>query len=118
MFVAKYGGGVSHRTVSWNILRRSSGWGAAEGSAQVSRNCRTWLSVAAVWIACGTAVLYAQGDARQNALSLEQQGRNGEAETAWQAIAKSDPRNAEAFAHMGLTESRQERYEEAVANYR
>jgi len=84
----------------------------------VSRNCRTWLAAAAVWIACGTASLCAQGDARQNALALEQQGRSGEAEAAWQAIAKSDPRNAEAFAHMGLTESRQERYDEAIANYR
>ncbi len=71
-----------------------------------------------VWIACEPAVLSAQGDGRQNALALEQQGRNADAEAAWQAIAKSDPRNAEAFAHLGLTESRQERYEEAIANYR
>jgi len=82
----------------------------------VKRHSRTWLIAGAVWIAVSGAP--AQSNARQNALALEQQGRNAEAESAWQAIAKSDPHNAEAFAHLGLVESRQEHYDEAIANYR
>lgn len=66
----------------------------------------------------GTAILSAQGGARQSALALEQQGQNAEAEQAWQSIAQGNPQNAEAFAHMGLLEARQERYDEAIANYR
>ena len=66
----------------------------------------------------GAHVTFAQGDARQNALTLEQQGQNAEAEQAWQSIARSNPQNAEAFAHLGLIEARLEHYDEAVANYR
>lgn len=55
---------------------------------------------------------------RQDALALEGQGRNAEAEQIWQEIAKNDPRNAEALAHMGLLEARQEHYSQAVTYYR
>ena len=51
-------------------------------------------------------------------MELEQQGRNAEAEQAWQNIARSNPKSAEAFAHLGLIEARQERYDDAVTNYR
>ncbi len=52
------------------------------------------------------------------AFSLEQQGRNAEAETAWQAISKGQPSNPEPFAHLGLLEARQEHYPEAIRYYR
>jgi tetratricopeptide (TPR) repeat protein len=55
---------------------------------------------------------------RQTAISLEQQGRNPEAEVAWRAFLKVQPANAEAYAHLGLLEARQEHYSEAVALYR
>ena len=55
---------------------------------------------------------------RQDALALESQGQNAEAEQIWQQIAKNDPHNAEAFAHMGLLEARQEHYDLAVTYYR
>jgi tetratricopeptide (TPR) repeat protein len=85
----------------------------------VKRDARLWLLVVLVW---GTMfdvrVTVAQGDARQNALTLEQQGKNAEAEQAWQSIAGSDSQNAEAFGHLGLIQARQERYDDAIANYR
>ena len=55
---------------------------------------------------------------RQTALSLEQQGRNAEAETAWRTYLKAHPSNPEPYAHLGLLEARQEHYKEAVPLYR
>jgi tetratricopeptide (TPR) repeat protein len=55
---------------------------------------------------------------RQRAFALEQQGQNAEAETAWRALLKTQPANAEALAHLGLLEARQEQYKEAVPLYR
>jgi len=55
---------------------------------------------------------------RQAAISLEQQGQNTEAEAAWRAVLKSNPGNAEAYAHLGFLESHQEHYPQAVAFYR
>ncbi len=72
-----------------------------------------WLLLAALL----TVPLIAQ-DARQRALTLESQGQNAEAEQIWQEIAKSNPKNPEAFAHIGLLEARQEHYSKAVENYR
>jgi tetratricopeptide (TPR) repeat protein len=60
----------------------------------------------------------AGGSRRSAALSLEQQGRLSDAETAWQALAKSNPSDSEAFAHLGLLEAREEHYKEAVPYYR
>ena len=55
---------------------------------------------------------------RGRALALEQAGQNFEAEEAWSAISKADPANAEALAHLGLLEARQQHYEEAIGYYR
>ena len=55
---------------------------------------------------------------RQTALTLEQQGRNAEAEAAWRLYLKAHPSSPEAYAHLGLLEARQERYKEAVPLYR
>ena len=41
-----------------------------------------------------------------------------EAEAAWRTIAKAHPSDAEAYAHLGFLESRQEHYKEAVSSYR
>ena len=54
----------------------------------------------------------------QAALGLEQQGRNAEAESAWRAFVKTHPSDADAYAHLGLLEARQEHYKEAVPLYR
>lgn len=55
---------------------------------------------------------------RQNALALEQQGKNAEAETAWQSLIKAQPSNPEAYAHLGLIEAREQHYKQAISFYR
>jgi tetratricopeptide (TPR) repeat protein len=60
----------------------------------------------------------AQQDLGQKAFALEQQGNVAEAEAAWRAVVKVSPANAEAFAHLGYLESRQEHYKDAVISYR
>jgi tetratricopeptide (TPR) repeat protein len=55
---------------------------------------------------------------RQEALALEQQGKNAEAEVAWRAFLKAYPSSPEPWAHLGLLEARQEHYKEAVPLYR
>ncbi len=55
---------------------------------------------------------------RMRAIALEQQGLNAEAEQIWDGIAKADPRDAEALAHLGLIEARQEHLETAIDYYR
>ena len=57
-------------------------------------------------------------DTSQTAAALEQEGDVSGAETAWRDVLKTHPRNAEAYAHLGLLEARQERYAEAVPLYR
>lgn len=65
-----------------------------------------------------TLLTFAQGDPRAEALALEQQGRNAEAEQAWKSIAGANPQNPEPYAHLGLLEARQENYAAAIENYR
>ncbi len=56
--------------------------------------------------------------ARQQAITLEQQGNIADAEAAWRALLKTHPNSAEAYAHLGLLEARQEHYKQAVPLYR
>jgi len=51
-------------------------------------------------------------------MALEKQGQYAEAEQIWDGIAKSDPRDGEALAHLGFLEARQEHYETAIDYYR
>jgi tetratricopeptide (TPR) repeat protein len=57
-------------------------------------------------------------DATGVALTLEQQGKNVEAEAAWRAVLKTHPASAEAYGHLGLLEAREQNYKEAVPLYR
>jgi tetratricopeptide (TPR) repeat protein len=57
-------------------------------------------------------------DAARQALALEQQGKNAEALAAWAVVVKAQPRNGQAYAHMGLIEARQEHYPEAIGYYK
>jgi tetratricopeptide (TPR) repeat protein len=73
----------------------------------------------AALIACGSFASVAQApNVRDNAYMLEQQGKYEEAEAAWRAIAKTNLANAEAYAHLGFLEARQEHYKEAIPQYR
>ena len=49
---------------------------------------------------------------------LEQQGRTAEAEQAWRAVTLQNPRDAGAFASLGVALARQEKYAEAVPAYK
>lgn len=55
---------------------------------------------------------------RQKAIVLEEQGQSAEAEAAWHAYLRAHPGSAEAYAHIGLLEARQEHYAEAISSYR
>ena len=55
---------------------------------------------------------------RQTAIALEQQGKNAEAEVAWQSVLAAQPNSAEAYAHIGFLEARQEHYSQAIHQYR
>jgi tetratricopeptide (TPR) repeat protein len=55
---------------------------------------------------------------RDTAYALEQEGKNTEAEVAWRAVIKTHPSDAEAYAHLGFIEARQEHYKDAVISYR
>jgi len=77
------------------------------------------LAACAVFCIAGLAIPSAsQTDPRAVAFSLEQQGKTAEAEAAWSALSKEHPSSPEPFAHLGLLESRQQHYPEAIAFYR
>lgn len=90
-------------------------------SASSRRNRGTFLlavAFALIALTSSSAQTVDPTGARANAIALEQRGDNAGAEQAWQTIAKADPRNAEALAHLGLLEARQERLESAIDFYR
>ncbi|MGA2538786.1 MAG: tetratricopeptide repeat protein [Terracidiphilus sp.] len=62
--------------------------------------------------------LISQDNRAVTALSLEQQGKNAEAEDAWKASSRAHPSDPVPFAHMGLLEARQEHYPQSIAYYR
>ncbi len=55
---------------------------------------------------------------RQNAITLEQQGKNTDAASQWRALLKLRPNDPEPYAHLGLIAAREGQYQEAAANYR
>ena len=60
----------------------------------------------------------ANTDHRQSAILLQQSERYAEAENEWRIYLKSHPQDAEAYANLGLLESRQEQYKEAIPLYK
>jgi tetratricopeptide (TPR) repeat protein len=85
---------------------------------------KPWLATALTCICAswGSPVVALHGqaydDAAQEAISLERQGKNLEAEAEWAAVSRAHPASAEPFAHLGLLEARQEHYAEAIASYK
>lgn len=82
-----------------------------------------WLVAISVVLIVGAAAAVGQavsthGSQRLAALALEEQGRTEDAETVWQAIAKANPSDAEAYAHLGLLQAREQHYNDAIPNYR
>jgi tetratricopeptide (TPR) repeat protein len=61
----------------------------------------------------------AQSDVQRDAANaFEQRGDAAQALTAWQAVLKAHPKDAEANAHLGLLYARMEQYDEAVSFYK
>jgi tetratricopeptide (TPR) repeat protein len=77
-----------------------------------------FVAVALVLIPALVAQEESAAQIRARAMALEQKGLNAEAEQIWDSIAKANPRDAEALAHLGLIEARQERLEVAISYYR
>jgi len=55
---------------------------------------------------------------RATAFELEQNGQIVDSEAAWRSVLRAHPSDAEAYAHLGLLEARQEHYGAAVPLYR
>ncbi len=76
------------------------------------------LAVALAVIPSATGQNDDQASTSSQALALEQKGQNAEAEQAWLSVVDANPRNAEALAHLGLLEARQEHFDKAIDYYR
>jgi tetratricopeptide (TPR) repeat protein len=76
------------------------------------------LTLAMLAVSCPGQTPAAADSQRRTAIALEQQGDIAAAEIAWRAVLKIHPENAEAYAHLGFLEARQERFTEAVPLYR
>jgi tetratricopeptide (TPR) repeat protein len=55
---------------------------------------------------------------RQSALAFEEEGKVAEAEAGWRSLLSGQTNDAEAYAHLGLLEARQEHYKDAIVLYR
>lgn len=84
----------------------------------VKRGIALTMILAMPAVGCYGQTAAAADNQRQAAIALEQQGDTAGAEAAWRAFLKLHPANAEAYAHLGFLEARQEHYQEAVPLYR
>jgi tetratricopeptide (TPR) repeat protein len=110
-----------------NCVRRFSGraaLGACEDRRQKGHSVIPvlrivfWVGLLNVAVSCLAQVRDAPNSRRQEALTLEQQGKNAEAEAKWRGYLKSHPSSPEPYAHLGLLEARQEHFKEAAQLYR
>jgi Tfp pilus assembly protein PilF len=76
------------------------------------------LTVSMLGVTCKGQTAAVGENQRRKAFALEQQGDATEAERAWRGILKVHPADAEAYAHLGFLEARQEHYTTAVPLYR
>ncbi len=63
-------------------------------------------------------IAMAQVPSPSDALALEQQGRFAEAASAWRAVTERDPRDAAAYASLGVVLSKEHKYTEAAQAYK
>lgn len=73
--------------------------------------------LAMAWVQCA-AQSPSISQERQTALALEEGGQLVKAEAAWHLVLRVHPSDAEADAHLGLIEARQDHYAAAVPLYR
>lgn len=86
----------------------------------VRRRLVTPLLLTLIACAATTASAFAQTASATSAQAAEyeKQGEYPQAESAWQAITVSNPKNAQAWAHLGLARALEGKYAEAVPAYR
>src|SRR5207248_10060646 len=65
-----------------------------------------------------STIAHAQKATPAEALALEQQQKWSEAAQVWMAVTARNPRDAGAFASLGVDLARQQKYKEAAASYR
>jgi tetratricopeptide (TPR) repeat protein len=75
-----------------------------------------WLTTAAT-VHSGAQQPSPRESRRQSALAFEEEGKVAEAEAGWRSLLSGQPNDAEAYAHLGLLEARQEHYKEAIVLY-
>lgn len=92
-------------------------WSSAKVAVTFNRAQKKKIVIGATAVLLAVAS-WAQTNPGQVAFSLEREGKLGEAEAAWSALAKQYPTNPEPLAHMGLIEAKQEHYPEAIKLYR
>ena len=96
-------------------------WGERIWMVTGVKSSRFLTVIAASWLATALTVnCLSQQPAsaesqRQSAFAFEHEGKVSEAEAAWTSLLKARPNDAEAYAHLGLLEARQEHYKEAVS---
>src|SRR5436309_2593373 len=76
------------------------------------------LSVAAPILCTALLISQAKTQDAAAAIALEQQGQFAQAAEVWRGVTKANPRDAGAFASLGLDLARQEKYAEAVSAYK
>ena len=76
-----------------------------------------WLRLLAAILLLTTSAIAQTADPSE-AQSLEKAGKFAEAAAAWRSVAQRDPRNAAAWASLGLVLSRLQEYSEAASAYR
>ena len=67
---------------------------------------------------CRGQATRASSKQRDAAIALQQEGQTIQAEAAWQAVLASHPDDAEAWANIGVLESQQQHFSQAVRDYR
>jgi tetratricopeptide (TPR) repeat protein len=60
----------------------------------------------------------AQASSPAQAIALEQQGKLAEAAQVWRAVTQRNPKDAAAFASLGVVLSKEQKYDEAVSAYK
>src|SRR5437868_15072679 len=85
-----------------------------DSSSRPSMKLWTWIALVAFVLPLIASAQATPSDA----MALEQQGKLAEATKAWRAVTAQNPRDAAAFASLGVVLSKQQKYEDAIVAYR
>src|SRR5215467_5601903 len=77
----------------------------------------TWICIC-VGVAIALLGSFVRAQTPEQAIAFERQGNFAEATEVWKAVVQRNPQDAAAFAQLGVTLSKQQRYQEAASAYR